>query len=239
MNSVQGMGRVQGMTLIELLVALALSAVIAIGTFNLLHTSINTRDTLGAQAESTSQLSRAMRLLEQDFIQFSPQRPVKDAFGNFAAAMVMDSDGLALTHNGWAWSPFVAYERSTEQRVVYRLADPGSELCDLLDDDLINDQGGCLIRSYQAHLDDDGSLRWYHQRLLRPLKTIDWRFLTYDPETKSTEYQSEPPSSDPRTGLQLTRLIGVEISLTLGTGPIHQRIFAVPSLPPLDPGALP
>ncbi|WP_414479173.1 type II secretion system protein GspJ [Reinekea sp.] len=239
MNSVQSLSRVQGMTLIELLVALALSAVIAIGTFNLLHTSINTRDTLGAQAESTSQLSRAMRLLEQDFIQFSPQRPVKDAFGDYAAALVMDLDGLALTHNGWASSPFMAYERSTEQRVLYRLAEPGSELCALLDDDQVNDQGGCLIRSYHAHLDDDGSLQWYHQQLLRPLKAIDWRFLIFDPETNSTEFQSEPPSEDPRTGLQLTRLIGVEVSLVLGTGPIHQRIFAVPSLPPLDPGALP
>lgn len=239
MTILRSMVRAQGMTLIELLVALALSAVIAIGTFNLLHTSINTRDTLGAQAELTSQLSRAMRLLEQDFIQFSPQRPVKDAFGNFAPAMLMDADGLALTHSGWAWSPFVAYERSTQQRVVYRLAEPGSELCELLEDDLSNDQGGCLIRSYKAHLDDDGSLRWYHQQLLRPLTAIDWRFLIYDPETKATEYQFEPPSSDPRTGLQLTRLIGVEISLTLGTGPSHQRLFAVPSLPPLQQGALP
>jgi len=228
------MNQHKGLTLIELLIALAVGSIIAIGTFSLFNSSVNARNTLVAHSEEVSQLSRTMRVLEQDFIQHAPSRPVRDAYGEYSSALILNFDGLFLTRNGWSFSPFMTYERSTQQRVHYRLAEPGSELCELLEEDEQNDLGGCLIRSYQSHLDDDGSLKWHHQKLMRPIKHVNWQFLVLNPETSEMKFSDEPPVEDPRTGLFITRLMGIEITLESGNGMVHKRLFAMPSLPVID-----
>lgn len=222
---------IRGFTLVELLLALAISAIIAIGTLQLFNTSVTTRNTLSVQAEEQSQLTRALRVIETDIIQFAPLRPVRDAFGDYQLPMVLNFEGLFFTRSGWAVSPFMAYERSIQQRVHYRVAEPGSELCVVRKTNNDNEQGGCLIRSYLAHLDDDGSLQWFHQNLLQQVESLEWRFLVYDPQTNSSDYQSFPPEKDPRTDQQLSRLRAVEITLELSTGAEHKRLFMVPVLP--------
>lgn len=218
----------KGFTLVELLLALAISAIIAIGTLQLFNTSVSTRNTLAVQAQEQSQLTRAMRVIETDLIQFSPLRSVRDAFGDYQLPMVMNFDGLFFTRSGWAVSPFMAYERSNQQRVHYRIAEPGSELCEFIAPENGNDAGGCLVRSYLAHLDDDGSLRWFHQTLLRQVASLEWRFLVFDPQTNSSNYQAFPPEKDPRTDQVLTQLRAVEMTIELTTGAQHRRLFMVP-----------
>jgi general secretion pathway protein J len=220
-----------GFTLIELLLALAISAIIAMYTLSLFNTVMNSKSALIEQAAETSQLTRSMRKLEQDFIQLSPYRSVRNPYGEYIPPMHLDFEGLYLTRTGWANSVFMSYERSTQQRVHYRLAEPGSELCPLLEQDELNDLGGCLIRSYMAHLDDDGSLAWQHQNILRPLKTIEFEFLVFNPVQNNTEYRSEPPTEDPRTGITIERILGVMVTFEMGTGRTYQRLFRTPSQP--------
>ena len=226
------MKRQSGFTLIELLLALTIAAMISMGTLFLFTTTLSSKDVVDEQSEHMAQLSRVLRVIEQDFIQLSPSRAVRDVYGDYLPSIQVNFDGMYLTRNGWATSRFMAFERSTLQRVHYRIAEPGSELCPLLDDDAANDLGGCLIRSYLAHLDDDGSLTWQHQKLFRPTKRIGWQFLVFDPETNSTELRSEPPEEDPRDGLVKTRLLAVEFEFEVGTGQQYVRLFATPSLPP-------
>jgi general secretion pathway protein J len=220
-----------GFTLIELLIALAISAIIAIGTLTLFSTVLTSKEALVDQAAETSQLTRSMRKMEQDFIQLSPYRSVRNPYGEYIPPIHLDFEGLYLTRSGWANSVFMSYERSTQQRVHYRLAEPGSELCPLLEQDELNDLGGCLIRSYMAHLDDDGGLAWQHQNILRPIKSIDFDFLIFNPQQNNTEYRSEPPIEDPRTGVQIERLLGVLVKYELGSGSMYERLYRTPSQP--------
>lgn len=220
----------QGFTLIELLIALAISAILAVGTFYLVQVSRHTYETLTVSNEYRSQLTRVMRTIESDFSQWAPRRPVKDAFDTEQAAMKLDElDGLLLTRNGWRLSQFAEFERSSLQRVGYRLAEPGSELCEWLEDEQKNDLGGCLIRSHTVHLDDDGSLEWRHQNLLRPVKSIGFTFMArYNDETQS--FDKWPPDI-PYGQTDEPDLFAVEFTLNTGEGDTITRLLAVPRKP--------
>ena len=221
----------RGFTLIELLLALSIAALIYMGILFLFQTSLNSKNVIEEQAESMAKIGRAMRVIEQDIIQLSPYRSVRDPFGDFRPAIEMTFEGLYLTRNGWAISQFSSYQRSSQQRVHYRLAEPGSELCPWAEDDEVNDAGGCLIRSFQLQLDDDGSLAWQHQPLLRPVKTMNWQFLIDDPESGSMDFRNELPQEDPRDGVTRSRLIGVQVEVQTGQGQSLKRLFSTPTLP--------
>ena len=224
----------RGFTLIELLIAIAISAILAVGTLFLVQASTNTKRTLTVSNEYQSQLSRVIRTLSTDFSSWAPNRPVKDAFGDSQAAMQLDDvDGLSLTRNGWSLSQFVDLERSSLQRVQYRLAVPGSELCPWLEDEAENDKGGCLVRSHTLHLDDDGSLEWRHQTLLRPVRSLSYSFMArYEGETG--EFDTWPPEI-PYDQAEEPDLFAVEITMTTGEGDTISRLIGVPRKP--DPAS--
>ncbi|TXR53503.1 type II secretion system minor pseudopilin GspJ [Reinekea thalattae] len=219
-----------GLTLVELLISLAIGSIIALGTLRLFNSSVTTRDNLGVHAEELSQLARAMSVIERDFLQLAPTRSVKDAFDEYQLALTLDYEGLVLTRNGWATSRVMSYERSSLQRVRYTLVENGAEQCpwqEPEDDEVLD----CLVRSYRAHLDDDGSLDWSNQLLLRPVSELQWRFWVYSTATQSFDYQTEPPVLDATTG-QLTGVTtAVEWVLTTGIqNQQHTRLFRVPSI---------
>lgn len=220
----------RGLTLIELLVALAIGAVVAVGTFKMFQVSVNTRDTLIAQSESVSQLNRAMRMIESDLLQFVPNRQVRDAFGEYSESLVLDYEGLQFTRSGWANSRLLSYERSVFQRVSYYLAEPGTEHCEWLEDDTENEQGGCLIRKYRSHLDDDGSLTWFYQVIARPISALEWKFLVLD-AANNAEYQTEPPGRNVETEELEGVIQAIEVDFVDGrSNTQYKRLIATPQL---------
>lgn len=229
--------RSSGFTLIELLLSLAIAALISVGTLALFNTSVGAKDVVEDQSSRFASMNRAMRLLEQDLIQIAPYRPVRDPFGDYEDSVELDYNGLFLTRSGWAQSPFLTYERSSLQRVHYRLAEPGSDLCPWADDDaLADDQTACLVRSYRAHLDDDGYLSWQHQILMTQVEEMTWEFLHLDPTTGEQDYRDEPPLQNPSTGVKDTVLQAILFSLTLSEGGEYRRLIQVPSIVAEIPG---
>lgn len=218
----------RGFTLIELLIALAISAILAVGTFYLVQTSRQTQTTLVERNESRSQLSRVMRTLESDLHQWVPNRPVSDAFGQEQGALMQDEQGLALTRSGWALSQFVDLQRSDLQRVRYRLAQPGSELCPLpVGEAEFDTRQGCLIRSHTVQLDDDGRLEWRTQLLLRPIEALQWRFLARLGQEQRFFDQWPPQSTEVLTSEPV--LLAVDVRLVLPDGEVN-RLIRVPTL---------
>ncbi|MEX2365124.1 MAG: type II secretion system protein GspJ [Pseudohongiellaceae bacterium] len=222
-------GQDSGFTLIELIIAMAISAILAVGTFYLVQASRQTQDTLVVQNEYYSQLTRVVRTLVNDLHQWAPDRPVRDPFGDYQEAMLLDLDALFLTRNGWALSRFVDMERSTLQRVGYQLAEQGSELCPNADDiQQVEPRGRhfCLIRSQRQHLDDDGRLEWQHQMLMRPVQSLQWQFLA-DIEGQQDWLDTWPPE-----GLlnddTVPRLLAVQFELRTGQGDTVRRMVSVP-----------
>lgn len=218
-----------GFTLIELLIAMAISAIIAVGTFYLVQASRQTQDTLVVQNEYYSQLTRVVRTLVTDLHQWVPDRPVRDPFGDYQEAMLLDLDALYLTRSGWALSRFVETERSELQRVSYQLAERGSELCPDADETRpprAADRTFCLIRSHRQHLDDDGRLEWQHQRLMRRVESLQWQFLA-DLDGQQDWLDSWPPD-----GLMnaetIPRLLAVQFELQTARGDSIRRVIRVP-----------
>lgn len=91
----------RGFTLFEVLVAVALLAVIAALAYGGLDSVLRARAQLAEQAEQMARLQRAIGLLERD-LRAAAQRPVRDAFGAVVPALVGSVSSLEMSRHGHA-----------------------------------------------------------------------------------------------------------------------------------------
>ena len=120
MNARRLQGR--GFTLIEVLVALAIFAILAALAYGALGQTLAGAEILNNRMDRLQALQRTMRVISEDFLQLSP-RPVRDELGDTLGAS-LDTDfqsgfALELTHGGWN-NP-VVLPRGTLQRAAYRI----------------------------------------------------------------------------------------------------------------------
>jgi general secretion pathway protein J len=110
-----------GFTLIEMLVALSLFAILSAAGVMLLRGSVDTQDAVKGRLSESAGVNRLNALLTQDAAQALP-RTTRDAAGRPRAAFVGDGQGFALVRGGAG----VADERPGVARIFYRVA--GGEL---------------------------------------------------------------------------------------------------------------
>ena len=115
----------RGLTLLELLVALAVFAVMAALAYGGLNIVLESRSQAEAQVQRLSQLQKAFFRIARDLEQ-ATTREIRDGFGDTQAAMTSvagdEGEGLVeFTRGGWL-NP-AGYARSHLQRVAYTLAD--------------------------------------------------------------------------------------------------------------------
>ena len=111
--------RVKGFTLVEVLIALAITAFVAAVAYSGLSTVISGVESTRVVAERTWEVNRALQILQRDLRQFV-NRPVRDEFGDEEPALTGGPAArflLSFTRTGWH-NP-VAQPRSTLQRVNY------------------------------------------------------------------------------------------------------------------------
>ncbi len=116
------MRKLEGFSLIELLVALAVFAALAAAAYGGLGQVARTRAALAAQQDRFAALTRAVSTLERDLRQ-AVARPVRGNDGNRLPALMGSADAIELTRLGVA-NP-LAEPRSNLERVVYAM-DNGS-----------------------------------------------------------------------------------------------------------------
>lgn len=118
------MKRQQAFTLIEVLVAMAIFAVLAAFSYGTLSQTLLSAEILSARMDRLQALQRTMRLLTDDLQQLAP-RPVRDVLGdNLRPALdtgFQSGFALELTRSGWS-NP-VVLPRGTQQRAAYRIED--------------------------------------------------------------------------------------------------------------------
>lgn len=111
--------RGQGFTLLELLVAIAILALVAVGSYRLLFDTIATRDRGMAHEKALRDLQRADMILKRDLLQ-AALRPIRDEFGDVQPGLVLAEErGLEFTRRGWR-NP-LGQARSDLVRVRYRV----------------------------------------------------------------------------------------------------------------------
>ena len=113
----------RGFTLIEVLIAMAITAFVSVLSYQALSTALTGIASVRAESERLHELDRSLNVLTRDIRQMT-NRPVRDEFGQLASAVLggpLARDPLRLTRAGWHNS--TGAPRSTLQRVAYRLED--------------------------------------------------------------------------------------------------------------------
>ena len=112
--------RCAGFTLLELLVAIAIFAVVAAMAYGGLSSVLRARSSSDAGALQLRALQQSFMLLGRDLAELAP-RPVRDEYGDRKAAFLGGSDWIEFTRAGWA-NP-TAQPRSDLQRVAFARRD--------------------------------------------------------------------------------------------------------------------
>lgn len=159
MNARRTPAAARGFTLLELLVALSIFAVLALLAYGGLTGMLNTRAQSDEHADALRKLQLAYRTLERDIEQWVPRR-VRDEYGQDQPALTAGMDigaALELTRGGWR-NP-AEQPRSTLQRVAYSLQDDA------------------LVRSTWLNVDRPADAQPVQRDLLQGVKEIQLRLL--------------------------------------------------------------
>lgn len=109
-----------GFTLLEMLIALGVFAVIGVMSSQILSGIVDLSDTVRGRSDQLAELQRAMFIISRDIEQMT-RRPVRDAFGDSTAAIIVGEPLIEFTRRGWQ-NPLRS-PRSELQRVAYTVTD--------------------------------------------------------------------------------------------------------------------
>jgi general secretion pathway protein J len=114
--------RSKGFTLIEIMVAVSIFALMSVLAFGALGRSLTNAEMLTERMDRLQAIQRTMRYLTSELTQLAP-RPVRDELGDtYVPALLSSLSGefaLELTHGGWR-NP-AGLPRGTMQRTAYRI----------------------------------------------------------------------------------------------------------------------
>ena len=184
-----------GFTLIEIMVAVAIFAVMSLLAWGALGRSLSDAEMLTDRMDRLQAIQRTMRLLGSDLMQANP-RPVRDELGdatNPALQSSLSGDfALEITHGGWG-NP-AGLPRSTLQRTAYRIEEDR------------------LIRYHWNVLDRTFSNEPVATELIDGVESLFFRFYTDDGESSEVW---PPQSTAGPAGFSLRpRAVEIVLSLT-------------------------
>jgi general secretion pathway protein J len=203
-----------GFTLLELLVALAVFAIMAAAAYSGLRSVLSTEAAVAAEANRLAQVQMAWHFLEQDIEQILP-RGIRDEYGTEQPALRsggLEGNLLVFTRTGWD-NP-LGQPRASLQRLAYRL------------------EQGRLLRLYWVTLDRSGASEPQETTLLDEVRELRVRFLD-DQDTWQKEWPApdntttgNPAATADDNGQALPR--AVEVSMTLNDWGEITRLFLLP-----------
>jgi len=197
-----------GFTLIEVLVAMFLLAIIGTAGFNMLKRVTDARVSIEAHSDRITELQRTFYWLAEDVTQIV-NRPVRSSVDEPLPAFQYNLQGSSLfdlTRAGWA-NPAgdILPPRSTLQRVSYALEEDK------------------LFRSYWYHLDTLEEAPSKRRQLLTGVEELTVRFMG---PNGSWESQWPPLNADPDADVKLPRAL--EFTILLDDYGKIVRVFGLP-----------
>ena len=161
-----------GFTLLEVLVAMAISSFIYIGAYSLLNSVIVTDERVSLKRLHLENTQRAFHIMQQDIEQIVP-RTIRGDFGEPQKAIVYNAldDKLEFTHIGWR-NP-IKRPRSSMQRTAY-----------LIDDNK-------LVREHWNVLDRVSDTESRKNTLLENVESIEFKFFDGVENTWVSDWDKE------------------------------------------------
>ncbi len=212
--------RAAGFTLIEVLIALAITAFVSTIAYSSLSTVMNAVEGTRSTSDRTYQLNRAWMIISRDLRQFVA-RPVRDEFGETEPAMAGGTASrftLSFTRTGWH-NP-VGHPRGHLERVNYRLED------DALwrDSYPVLDRAGDTEPRSVKLLDD---VEYFEPVFLPTLDNLESSGEGVTVDTRNWQESWIVDTSSP--GTALAPPVAVEIRLQLNDLGEIRRIYELPS----------
>ena len=226
--------RQTGFTLVELLVALFITAILFAMGYGALTQALGNRKEVEEQAARLNAVQQALRIMEQD-IELMQPRPVRDELGNgYQNAVIAMAPGIGasagssqsagtsqssgtsqsglsasqpglLTFTRGGWANPAGLPRSELQRVSYLLRD------------------GKLIRRHLAVLDATAALPYEERELLDQVQTLGFRYMDGGLVWQTT-WPTPQLLNGPAQQLLRARPVAIEITLQLKDWGKLQRI---------------
>ena len=191
------MRRARGFTLVEVLVATAIAAVLAAMAFSAMTQAMQNRERVRAAQQRLIALQFTVRSLVQDFSQLVP-RPVRMPVGEGYEAALLGRGGtssqVVFTRAGWSNPAGIA--RSGLQRVRYELRD------------------NVLYRDFWTVLDAQNEPLPVQRALLDGVEVFSLRYMN-DARQWQDNWPTPQPGDEGQLRFQRWRPIAVEVTLQL------------------------
>jgi general secretion pathway protein J len=199
-----------GFTLLELLIAIAIFALLGLATYRMLDSVLKTDATTRAHELQIRELVRGMAAFERDILQVTP-RPARDPFGEQRPALLGEEiDGVALELSRVGWRNPLGQPRAAVQRVRWELS------------------GEKWQRRYWKVLDQSQDSQPQIQQVLDGVTRMELRYLDGDGNWRN----SWPPSDGDRDEQQAELPRALELVLEHRRYGELRRVLRLPDVLP-------
>jgi general secretion pathway protein J len=203
--------KARGFTLIELMVAILILAIMATMAYGAIQNSVNNREIIQANEKRLLEVQTAMRIMSQDFVQLVP-RPVRQPVGDGWLPAIQGEAGgtplVSFTRGGWA-NP-AGIQRPGLQRVAYVL------------------ENGTLRREHWPVLDATLASEAIKRELVTKVRNFRIRYMDVGRQWRE-QWPVQGVSQGAMPGEDLSRPIAVEVTLELEDWGTIMRVFEVAS----------
>jgi general secretion pathway protein J len=207
--------RITGFTIVEVMIAIFISAIMFAIGYGAINQALADRDELNASQDRVTEIQRGMRVVAQDFAQIIA-RPARDTAGTgqlTPAVQATGSDGTLLTFSRAGWSNPAGLQRPAEQRVRYRFVD------------------GSLVRDHWLAMDPALNTEPRQRVLFTRITSVEVRFLEPAARAWRTDWPAvsiSGPVSPANVSQLMTRPLAIEYTVVFEDWGRVQRVFEVP-----------
>ncbi|MFT5579834.1 MAG: general secretion pathway protein J [Paraglaciecola psychrophila] len=212
-----------GLTLLEVLIALSIFALIGVASYRMLASVISAQQITNEHSVALGQLQKAMLIMGRDLEQ-GVARPIRLSTGAELPALLVNSGDFKLELTRTGRTNPLQLPRSSLQRVAYEVG--LHPYRDRSTSPFFGDERTYLLRHYWLSLDRSGSSAAQVQALLAAVESIELRVFS-----DRGEQRQWPPASGARNGdgtsKPVPQLLAIEVRIDHAQFGQIDRLFKV------------